>query len=111
MWDTIGLPKGNYTISAYVLPVPDEADTADNYLAVSVYVGIPGDVTGDRKVDLKDVYAVGKAYGSIRFGGQYLHQPPRGCCPHSLNCDINDDGKVDLKDYYTTCKNFGQVEP
>jgi hypothetical protein len=65
-----------------------------------VYVGIPGDINGDGKVDLKDVYAVAKAYGS--FPGHPKWNP---------NCDINNDNKVDLKDYYTTCKNYGKTDP
>jgi hypothetical protein len=74
-----------------------------------VFISIPGDINGDRKVDLKDVFAVGKAFGSTRGSdGLYWHSPVKSCCPHSPNCDINDDGKVDLKDYYATCKNFGK---
>jgi parallel beta-helix repeat protein len=58
---------------------------------------ITGDVNGDRKVELKDVYAVAKAYGSVP--GHPRWNPL---------CDINKDGKVELKDYYTTCKNYGK---
>jgi parallel beta-helix repeat protein len=112
-WNTTGFAKGNYTINACAQPLLGETATEDNYLANGeVYVGIPGDVNGDKKVDLKDVYAVGKAYGSIRgTDGQYWHSPPRACCPHSPNCDINDDGKIDLKDYYIVCKNYGKTDP
>jgi hypothetical protein len=60
-------------------------------------VSIPGDVNGDRKDDLKDVFAVGKAYGSVIGDPRY-----------NPNLDINDDGKIDLKDYFTTCKNYGK---
>jgi outer membrane protein assembly factor BamB len=110
----VPLAIGNYTISAYASPVPGETDTSDNYRTDGeVYVSIPGDVNGDGKVDLKDVYAVGKAYNSIRgeYDGLYWHSPIRDCCPHSPNCDINDDGKIDLKDYYITQKNYGKPKP
>jgi hypothetical protein len=98
------LSKGNYTISARVSEVPGEIDYSDNRRTDdSIYVSMVGDVNADGKVDLKDIYFVGKAYGTIRgAGGQYWHTPPRPCCPHSPNYDINDDGKIDLKDYYTT---------
>jgi parallel beta-helix repeat protein len=110
-WNTTDFVKGNYTIWAYAWPVEGETATSDNLLEDGwVLVSIPGDVNGDRKVDLKDVYAVAKAYGSIRGSdGQYWHQPPRICCPHSPNCDIDDDGKIDLKDYYTVTKNYGKT--
>jgi hypothetical protein len=109
-WNTTGFAKGDYAMSAYAWPVPEETDTADNMLFDGwVFISIPGDINGDRKVDLKDVFAVGKAFGSTRGSdGLYWHSPVKSCCPHSPNCDINDDGKVDLKDYYATCKNFGK---
>ncbi|MGB9778478.1 MAG: CARDB domain-containing protein, partial [Candidatus Bathyarchaeales archaeon] len=100
-WNTTGYAKGNYTIWAYAEPVPDETNITDNmFINGIVYVGIPGDINGDGKVDLKDVYAVAKAYGS--FPGHPKWNP---------NCDINNDQKVDLKDYYTTCKNYGKTDP
>jgi hypothetical protein len=101
LWNTTGFAKGNYTVSAYAWPVPGETDITDNSLTDgTVYVGIPGDVNGDKKVDLKDVYAVAKAYGS--FPGHPKWNPV---------CDINNDNKVDLKDYYIVCKNYGKVDP
>lgn len=101
-WSTAGFGKGNYTIKVIADTVPGETYTADNTCTADkpVFVGIPGDVNGDRKVDLKDVYAVAKAYGS--FPGHPRWNPM---------CDINNDGKVDLKDYYITCKNYGKVDP
>ena len=65
------------------------------------------------ETNLKDVYAVGRAFGSVRNStdGLYWHTPPDTCCPHTSNCDIDDNGKIDLKDYYATCKNFGKTEP
>jgi hypothetical protein len=97
-WNTTGFAKGNYTLSAYATPVPGEINTADNMLSDGwVFVSIPGDINADRKVDLKDVFAVGKAYGSVV--GDLRYKP---------NLDINGDGKIDLKDYFTACKNYGK---
>jgi hypothetical protein len=59
-----------------------------------------GDVNGDGKVDLKDVYSVGEAYGS--FPGHPKWRP---------GCDINCDLRVDLKDYYLVIINYGKVYP
>jgi parallel beta-helix repeat protein len=95
---TSGLAKGSYSVSAYATPVPSETDTSDNTRSGGlVFVSIAGDVNADKKVDLKDVFAVGKAYGS-RLGD------PR----YDPNLDINNDGIIDLKDYFIVCKNYGQ---
>jgi hypothetical protein len=112
-WNTSGFAKGNYTIWAYVWPVQGETDTADNTLTGgSVFVALVGDVNGNRKVDLDDVLAVAIAYGSIRgTDGQYWHQNPCRCCPHSPNLDIDDNGKIDLTDYLWVAINYGKVDP
>ena len=56
-----------------------------------------GDVNADGVVDLKDVFAVAKAYNS--YPGHPSWNPL---------CDLNFDGKVDLKDYFTTIENYGK---
>jgi len=99
-WNTSGFAKGSYTLTAKAEPVPFETDLTDNNLTSStIFVHIPGDVNGDCKVDVKDVYAVGRAYGS--YPGHPMW---------NTVCDINNDGKVDVKDYYAVCRNFGQTE-
>jgi hypothetical protein len=104
-WNTSGFAKGNYTTSVYVWPVSGETDLADNtFIADTVYVGIPGDVNGDGKVDVKDVYAVARAYGTSRDGPN-----PQGRT-YSTSCDINDDDEIDTKDYYVVCKHYGEVD-
>jgi PKD repeat protein len=55
------------------------------------------DVNGDGKIDLKDVFRVGKAYGS-RPGDPKWDSP----------CDFNHDGIIDLKDYYPVCQHYGE---
>jgi len=51
----------------------------------------------DCKVDLKDVFAAGKAFGS--GPGDFKWNP---------YADINGDYKIDLKDYFAICKKFGK---
>jgi hypothetical protein len=105
-WNTTYFSFGTYNISAEASTVPGETDTSDNTLTVgTVGVSLKGDVIGaagipgipDRKVDLRDVFAIGKAFGASIGDPKY-----------NPNLDINDDGKIDLKDYFTTCKNFGK---
>jgi len=76
-----------------------------SYDEVLVLQTVLGDINGDRKVDVKDVYVVAKAYGSSMGGPD----PPGH--PWKPICDINKDGKVDAKDYYTVCKNYGKTYP
>jgi hypothetical protein len=99
-WNSTNVPYyGNYTLYATIGPAQDEINVADNEFIDSglVITGV-GDINGDRKCDLKDVYAVAKAYGS--YAGWPKYDP---------NCDINCDYKIDLKDYYITTKNYGKV--
>ncbi len=97
-WNTTGTQKGNYTISANLTLLPDETDLSNNnYIDGWVLLTIPGDVNGDRIVDLKDVFGVALAYGS--FPGHPMWDP---------NLDINSDHTVDLKDYFTTVLNYGE---
>jgi hypothetical protein len=100
-WNTTGFAKGNYTISAYAWPVQGETDTLDNTLTDGlVYVGVPGDVDGNHKVDIKDILIVAKAYGTNP-------QSPNW----NPNADVNCDDKVDIKDILITAKNYGKTDP
>lgn len=60
---------------------------------------LPGDVTYDGKVDIRDISLVGKSFGSSFAGGGYWN----------ARCDVNDDGKVDIKDVSAVSKLFGVV--
>lgn len=60
-------------------------------------IEIPGDVNGDGKVDLKDVYRVAYAFGSSP-----------GFPNWNQSCDLNQDGKIDQRDYYIVCLNYGK---
>jgi hypothetical protein len=73
-----------------------------------VWITIPEDITGsyyintqllapDCKVDLKDVFAAGKAFGSVP-----------GDFKWNAVADINRDYKIDLKDYFGIAKKFGK---
>lgn len=106
VWDTTGFPKGNYTIIAYAEPVLHETSTSDNTLEGDwIIVAWIGDINYDGKVDVKDVYKVGLAFGTSIFPP---NPPGRNYNPNS---DINNDGKVDVKDYYIVCKHYGEVDP
>jgi hypothetical protein len=61
---------------------------------------IPGDVNGDGKVDVKDIFIFARAYGS--------HGPPDSSPNWNPNCDLVVDNVIDLKDYLELCQHFGE---
>ncbi len=76
-WSSSGYERGSYEIRANITLVLGELDASDNTCTHDVLVTISGDINADRKVDLKDVYAVGTAFGTTRQGTQSAR--PRLC--------------------------------
>ncbi len=90
-WDTTGVPLYvNYTIRAEASEVPNEVDLSDNTLVDDkVMVKIPGDVNGDKIVNIHDAADV---------SAHWYPGPPLGPLGYSSDADINGDGKVDIDD-------------
>jgi len=102
-WNTTGFAYGNYTTKAYAWPVQGETDTTDNSLTEGwVLITIPGDINGDKKVDIKDLVL------AIKYFGSYPGHPTK---PWNPNADINSDNKVDIKDLVLVIKHFGEHYP
>jgi parallel beta-helix repeat protein len=97
-WNTVGLAEyKKYIISTYVGPLQGETHLFNNGLSSGPLTTVhEGDVNGDKKVNLVDVFAVALAFGSSPPDPRY-----------NPNLDINDDGKINLKDYFATALNFG----
>ncbi|MBS7632262.1 DUF1565 domain-containing protein [Candidatus Bathyarchaeota archaeon] len=91
--------KGNDSDRNGIGDVPFEIykDNWDDYPLMVPIWQFDGDVNYDGKVDLKDTFAVGSAYGS-----KPIH--PRW----SLLCDINHDLRIDLRDYFMVCVRYGE---
>jgi hypothetical protein len=88
IWNTSGFAYGNYTISAYAWPVPDETHTEDNTLIDGwVIVTIPGDVNGNHLADISDLVIT---VGTIPSAPGWSNWNP--------NTDINGDGVCDVSD-------------
>jgi parallel beta-helix repeat protein len=101
MWDTTNFVRGAYILTVNATHVLNETDTADNILIDGwVIVTIPGDVNGDHKVNVKDIFAVAKAFGS--YPGHPRWDP---------NMDINQDLIINVKDLFAVAKNFGKENP
>jgi hypothetical protein len=103
VWNTTGFAYGNYTMSAYAWPVPDETNTHNNNLTspITVMVTMPGDLVAPFGViDMRDVAYVAKRFGTNPSNP--LWNP---------NADINNDGTVDMRDIAMVAKNFGKHYP
>jgi hypothetical protein len=100
-WNTTGFAIGNYTISAYAWPVPGQTNMANNNMTGgTVYVGIPGDVEGNGRVDMGDIITILLAFGSVI--GQPRYNP---------NCDIEGTGRIEMSDVMVALLYFGQLYP
>jgi parallel beta-helix repeat protein len=98
-WNTAGLEISNYTITVYVSALEGEIDTKDNMAVSWVKICIPGDVNGDRIVDMTDVGIVLRAYASKTGDPKW-----------NANADVNCDNKVDMSDVGIALRNFNQSE-
>lgn len=100
-WNTSLFAYGNYTVSACAEPVPGETNTLDNNQTDgNVYVGVPGDVDGNHKVNMLDLY-----YIALHFGAR-IGQPD-----YVSNYDVDGDGIINMIDLYIAALSFGQDEP
>jgi hypothetical protein len=89
---------GNYTVTGVVETVSGETDTGDNRLNdVYIFVTLPGDINGDKKVDILDAIKLANAFGSK--SGDPRWNP---------NADINCDNKVNILDCIVLANYFGQ---
>lgn len=95
------LPCHTYPISGETTEVPYEYNKANNVLVDGgLKVRLVGDINGDGKVDIKDVYAVTYAFGS--YPGHPRWNP---------DADLNQDMQIDIRDVYIVQRNYGQECP
>jgi len=89
LFNTYSVSYSNYTITAEATPNQDEDNQNDNLLGGgTVLVTIPGDITGNKVVDIMDWSRL-----SAHWSG-----PPTGPLGYNLTADINEDGEVDILD-------------
>jgi hypothetical protein len=108
-WNTNGVVKGNYTLWAYALPVPEETDTSDNTFSDGIVtVVMPGDANGDGIVEMMDFFILSQ---------HYMHTPPDDHTSGTLlyhecfNADVNSDGTVEMMDFFITAQNYMKTDP
>jgi hypothetical protein len=100
-WNTTGVAYGRYTLSATASAVSGEEDLTDNSLAgANILMTIPGDVNGNRVVDLFDAASV---------SAHWYPGPPIGPLGYDLTADINSDGTVGITDSAIVSAHWGQT--
>lgn len=97
---TSGFAHGNYTVSAYAEPVPNETDTTDNTLTAGwVVVSIPCDLAPQFGiVDIFDIVTIAIAYGS-KPGDQDWNPI----------ADLYEDNIINIIDLFIARSYFGQT--
>jgi parallel beta-helix repeat protein len=97
-WDSVGSAKGNYTLTARITSVPGETPVAERTLTSgSIMITTPGDVDGNRRVDILDI---------VRIAGGYGTEPPNP--KYIPNCDIDGDGDIDIIDIVIAAGHYGE---
>lgn len=100
-WNTSLVPMGHYVISAYATPVTEESFTIDNMLTDGeVYVAVPGDVDGNRIVNMLDLYKIALVFGAIEGDVTYV-----------AACDVDGNSRINMLDLYIAALNFGLSGP
>ena len=95
-WNTTGVAKGNYTITAKATQLPYETDTTDNtYIDGWVVVTWLGDLDGDFDVDQFDFWHFCDAF--IDYYKIHVKDPL---------CDFDDDCDIDQFDFWYFCDGF-----
>ena len=100
-WHTTQKRYSIYIPSAVATPVCGETDTADNtYNGPNIKIVWPGDVNGDKKVDILDVTTITGVYGSKYPNPSY-----------KANGDIDDTGDITILDVVLCTGQYGAKIP
>jgi len=101
-WNTTGVAPSTspYVIKAQASTVPYEMNTTNNIYVGKVKIKIPGDVNNDDAVDINDLIAWDKAYGTRK--GDINWNP---------QADINGDGIVGKSDAIIIISNYHSSTP
>lgn len=94
-------PGGNSVLQLLDIQLLNPASEAIENQAINGFfecIPVWGDTNGDHIVDVFDLFALGKAYGST------LGEPN-----WNPTCDLNDDGMVDWPDLFVFNQNYGKT--
>jgi hypothetical protein len=98
-WDPGSVPKGNYAVLGWAVPVFGEFVLSNNVATypLTFIQKFKGDVSGDCKVDIVDLATVGSTFGKVI--GQAGYNPA---------ADLNNDGVINIVDLVLVAGSFGQ---
>jgi rhodanese-related sulfurtransferase len=107
VWNTTGCAYGDYTLSGYAWPVPEEVDVADNNYTcgVPIHVGVPGDISGptqgvyDGTTNMRDINYLILLFNTNPSSPNW-----------NPNADVNNDGTVNMRDIQIAILNFNRFE-
>jgi len=101
-WTTTNWTKGTYEIYSLVDRVPGETDqqAEDNIIIYGyVKVTVPGDIDGDRDIDIYDIVVIASAYGAKIGESRYVP-----------NADIDGNGEISIYDAVIAASRYGTRE-
>lgn len=105
-WNTTSFPYSHYNLTAYASPVINETNTANNRFAFGIVTAtIPGDVNGDKTVNVLDLILIALHMG-IAGGNGY--EPYTSDWYKCMNTDLNNDGKHNVLDLILCALHLGQ---
>lgn len=88
---------GNYTVTLKITDAVGRTDTITKTVEVLNITLKSCDVTGDGKIDIRDVFTCALAYGSKPGDPNW-----------NPKCDIVKDNKIDIKDMFAIALNYGK---
>lgn len=95
---TTGLAKGNYTLKSIISAVPGEYDTDDlTLIKGSFLVTLPGDVDGNKNVNIFDIVKMAGVYGKNYPNPKY-----------DPVCDLDNNGMINIFDIVMAAGNYGK---
>jgi hypothetical protein len=97
-WNTTGWTRGKYFLTVNATNVPGENNPGNTVLTTTIILTIPGDVTGDGKVNISDLVVVALSFGTKAGGAGY-----------NPNADVDLDGVIDIRDLTFVAIHFGQT--
>jgi len=102
IWNTTTWAKGTYEISASTERIAGETNpqASDNlFIFGLVKVTVPGDVDGDRDIDIYDIVTIASIYGSK------LNEPM-----FKPNADVDSDNRISIYDVVIAASRYGYSE-
>ncbi|MEM2293148.1 MAG: CARDB domain-containing protein [Nitrososphaerota archaeon] len=97
-WNTSTVAPCNiYSIAIKLSPLMYEFNLTNNMLFGTIKVRYMGDVDGDGRVDIKDIFAAALSYGAFQ-------STPRW----NPAVDLDRNQKIDIRDIFIVAKNYGK---